>query len=81
MNVIAWLEFKPESERIENAPLAILISTEQFELHACFGIIRRECAPFRGLPQDKSWIFWVPVLTAVHDDIDISIEEGVKNSD
>ena len=40
----------PKSEWIENAPLAILISTKQFKLHACFGVIRRECALFRGLP-------------------------------
>ena len=42
----------PKSERIENAPLAFLISTEQFQLHACFGVIRRGRAPFRGLPLD-----------------------------
>ena len=42
----------PRSERIENAPLAILISNEQFKLHACFGVIRRECEPFRDLPLD-----------------------------
>ena len=40
----------PESERIENAPLVILISTKQFNSMLVLGVIRRECAPFQSFP-------------------------------